>query len=56
MRKKSNRLIGVARLAMPFGKDYMSDYGVMTSRKDILSANGWLARCFWLIWKRLIEV
>jgi hypothetical protein len=34
MRKKSNRLIGVARLAMRLGKDHLSDYGAVTSRKD----------------------
>jgi hypothetical protein len=27
MRKNSNRLMGVARLAMQLGKDHMSDYG-----------------------------
>ena len=34
MRKKSNRLLGVARLAMRLGKDHLSDYGAVTSRKD----------------------
>jgi hypothetical protein len=34
MRKKSNRLMGVARLAMRLGKDHLSDYGAVTSRKD----------------------
>ena len=34
MEKKSNRLVGVARLAMRLGKDHLSDYGAVTSRKD----------------------
>jgi hypothetical protein len=34
MRKKSNRLLGVARLAMKLGREHMSDYGAVTSRKD----------------------
>lgn len=34
MRKKSNRLVGVARLAMKLGREHLSDYGAMTSRKD----------------------
>lgn len=34
MRKKSNRLLGVAWLAMKLGKDHLSDYGAVTSRKD----------------------
>jgi hypothetical protein len=34
MKQKSNRLIGVARLAMRLGKDHLSDYGAVTSRKD----------------------
>jgi hypothetical protein len=31
---KKNRLIGVARLAMKLGREHMSDYGAVTSRKD----------------------
>jgi hypothetical protein len=27
MEKKSNRLLGVARLAMKLGKDHLGDYG-----------------------------
>jgi hypothetical protein len=34
MRKKRNRLLGVARLAMKLGGEHMSDYGAVTSRKD----------------------
>ena len=34
MRKKSNRLLGVARLAMKLGREHLSDYGAVTSRKD----------------------
>jgi hypothetical protein len=34
MKQKSNRLIGVARRAMRLGKDHLSDYGAVTSRKD----------------------
>ena len=34
MRKKSNRLPGVARLAMKLGREHLSDYGAVTSRKD----------------------
>jgi DNA-binding response OmpR family regulator len=34
MRKKSNRLMGVARLAMKLGREHLSDYGAVTSRKD----------------------
>jgi hypothetical protein len=34
MEKKSNRLLGVARLAMKLGREHMSDYGAVTSRKD----------------------
>jgi hypothetical protein len=34
MRKKSNRLLEVARLAMKLGREHMSDYGAVTSRKD----------------------
>ena len=34
MEKKSNRLVGVARLAMKLGREHMSDYGAVTSRKD----------------------
>lgn len=34
MRGKKNRLVGVARLAMKLGREHMSDYGAVTSRKD----------------------
>jgi hypothetical protein len=34
MRKKSNRLLGVAWLAIELGREHMSDYVVVTSRKD----------------------
>lgn len=34
MAKKNNRLVGVARLAMRLGRDHLSDYGAVTSRKD----------------------
>jgi hypothetical protein len=32
--EESNRLLGVARLAMRLGGDHLSDYGAVTSRKD----------------------
>jgi hypothetical protein len=34
LKKKSNRLIGVARLAIRLGGNHLSDYGAVTSRKD----------------------
>ena len=34
MSGKKNRLVGVARLAMKLGREHMSDYGAVTSRKD----------------------
>jgi hypothetical protein len=32
--EKSNRLMGVARLAMKLGREHVSDCGAVTSRKD----------------------
>jgi hypothetical protein len=34
MSGKKNRLVGVARLAMKLGREHMSDYGAVTSRKN----------------------
>jgi len=49
MSKKSNRLLGVARMAIELGREHMSDYGVVTSRKDFTQRQLVACLACWLL-------